>query len=97
MRHMGTFYILKNDDDVITIQAKDFLNGGAPILWCNKGLYGLIPIDIVRDALDYFNTKGELNAIDFIETEYTIYWDQVMYEGSELGPALVPEEMLEEI
>lgn len=94
---MGTFYITKCSDDILTIQPKDFLTGAAPILWINKGLYGLVPVDVVRNVVDYFNTKSQLNAIDFVDTEYIIYWDQVMFEGNELGPALVPVEQLENL
>lgn len=92
MKNIGRFYIIKCDDAILTLTKSMLLLGPMPVLWHHRGLYALVPIDIVKDASLQLQCCPDLDA-----SHYHVHWDQTMFQSPDLGPALMSQKLLEAI
>lgn len=65
----------------------DMVKGGAlPILWFNQGLYGIVPIELIHDAIRVLNDVKQSQPYNY--HVWPICWEMVKPIPTELGEFL---------
>lgn len=72
------FYIIEHKGNTIDITRDALLMGPLPVLWCNTGMYALIPGAILEE---FFEEGGGCLV-------GTIYWEQAYELPQEVGQLL---------
>lgn len=87
------FYYLTYKESKFSLPLSIFNNGPLPILWHNQGLYNLIPVEIVADAIRCLEIKGVSKPPYPVETaRMTFTWDQTIEVPPEIGKQLFNEQ-----
>lgn len=72
------FYCLDSAKDTVSVKLSDFGEcGPAPILWYFKGMYRIIPLEVVKNAFDLLTDAKKMDASHSlpVKLSYTFHWD----------------------
>lgn len=87
------FYYLTWKKSEFSLTLNIFNHGPLPILWHNQGLYGLIPVEVVANAIQYLKTKKVSTPpypVNAARVEF--HWDQARAIPQQIGEQLFNEQ-----
>ena len=80
------YYIIEHKGRTIDITRDALLLGPMPVLWCNAGMYALIPGAILEDMFDDHSEPGIIKHTG--KQMETIYWEQAYELEPDVGRLL---------
>lgn len=69
------FYSISSPSQHYTVTLRDFRHGALPIIWCNRGLYGVVDIHRVQEYIRQLENAENLPATSSIHGYIKMYWD----------------------
>ena len=73
------YYIIEHKGRTIDITRDALLLGPMPVLWCNAGIYAIIPGAILEDLFEEDKSRGWM---------YRIWWEQAYELDPDVGRLL---------
>ena len=74
------YYIIEHKGRTIDITRNALLLGPMPVLWCNAGMYAIIPGAILEDLFEYNGDRGMVMG--------RYYWEQAYELDPDVGRLL---------
>jgi len=83
VKSKGTRFYLR------VIEESEIVKNPIPILWFNEGIYGWIPVKVVKNEIIHYvdNIKLRQGSITISELRFT--WDQVQQLPNDIGEILM--------
>ena len=78
------FYYIDCVESYFAVTLKDLCDGPQPILWHNKGMYRLIPLELVDNAMQTLEDTKQFSN----DGDYVFMWDYTIEVPQEIGNQL---------
>jgi len=76
--------IMKCKSGKLIVKNSEFEKDPRPILWCRDGLYGVIPIEVIRNEIGHLEDLRKLE----ISSPLVFHWRSVVEIPQETGRAM---------
>lgn len=86
--NLKKFYYINCTKPFFSVSLKDFYDGAQPILWHNKGMYKLIPLNLVNNAIELLHDTKQFN----VNGDFIFMWKYIINIPQEIGDQLTNKE-----
>lgn len=84
------FYYIIHNGDILPVKAANLNLGHMPLLWMNKGLYGLIRQEKIANMIDLLDIANQ-HALNPNIKAGIFHWDEVEIIDARIGRILMGE------
>ncbi len=72
------FYYVEAKTDHITVRPEDFPDGPLPLVWNNRGLYGVICVGIINNMIQLLSDLASLPKLEKNQQGGRLHWDDAL-------------------